>query len=163
MSGVYSSGADAAPLALPPEPPAAEGLGGGAAEDDGDHDCEDNDVFSPLLDLLERFPDLFAQQVLQHLAPIDRTFLAQTGGVCRAAVVASDLPRAGTREEVLEGWKFVGGHAPAHGVCRVHRAAGLGQGERVPVGCADLCAPPLDMGVWRCCSGRGRVTARGAR
>ena len=39
-----------------------------------------------LVDLLERFPDLFAQQVLSHLDPIDRTFLAQTGGVCRAAL-----------------------------------------------------------------------------
>ena len=35
--------------------------------------------------------------------PIDRTFLAQAGSTCRAAVVASDMPRAGTREEVLEG------------------------------------------------------------
>ena len=35
--------------------------------------------------------------------PIDRTFLAQAGGACRAAVAASDLPRAGTRQEVLEG------------------------------------------------------------
>jgi len=53
--------------------------------------------------LLERFPDLFAQKVLQHLDPIDRTFLAQAGGTCRAAVAASDMPRAGTRQEVLEG------------------------------------------------------------
>ena len=58
-------------------------------------------TFSPLLDLLERFPDLFAQRVLQHLDPIDRTFLAQTGGACRAAVAASDLPRAGTSRVVL--------------------------------------------------------------
>jgi len=56
-------------------------------------------TFSPLLDLLERFPDLFAQRVLQHLDPIDRTFLAQAGGACRAAVVASDLPRAGGPRE----------------------------------------------------------------
>ena len=33
--------------------------------------------------------------------PIDRTFLAQTGGACRTAVAASKLPRAGTRREVL--------------------------------------------------------------
>jgi hypothetical protein len=93
MAEVPCSGA--APLSLPPEPPAAEGHGGGAA-DDGD----DNNTFSQLLDLLERFPDLFAQKVLQHLDPIDRTFLAQAGGACRAAVAASDLPRAGTREQV---------------------------------------------------------------
>jgi len=66
---------------------------------DDDHDAT-NALF-PLLDLLERFPDLFAQKVLAHLDPIDRTFLAQTGSTCRAAVAASDLPRAGIREEVL--------------------------------------------------------------
>ena len=85
MAGISSS-SSAAAAALPPPPatPAAEG--GGA---------------SPLLDLLERFPDLFAQKVLQHLDPIDRTFLAHTGGLCRAAVAASDLPRAGIRLVVL--------------------------------------------------------------
>jgi len=63
-------------------------------------DRTDN-TFSPLHDLLERFPDLFAQKVLQHLDPIDRTFLAQAGWACRVAVAASDLPRAGTRWVVL--------------------------------------------------------------
>jgi len=33
-----------------------------------------------------------------------------------------------------------GGDASARGLRRVHRAAGMGQGERLPVGCADLCA-----------------------
>jgi hypothetical protein len=32
--------------------------------------------------------------------PIDRTSLAQTGGACRAAVAASGMLRAGTRQEV---------------------------------------------------------------
>jgi hypothetical protein len=92
MGAVCSSAADAAPLPPPHVPPAAEGQGGGD---------DDNDDFSPLLDLVERFPDLFEQKVLAHLDPIDRTFLAQTAGACRAAVAASDLPRAGTREEVM--------------------------------------------------------------
>ena len=48
-----------------------------------------------------KVPDLFAQKVLQHLDPIDRTFLAQAGSACRAAVAASDLPRAGTSRQVL--------------------------------------------------------------
>jgi len=104
MAGISSSIAGAAPLSPPPVQPAAEGHGGAAdhgenADDDNDND---NENFSPLLDLLERFPDLFAQNVLAYLAPIDRTFLAQTGGACRAAVAASNLPRAGTRRvEVL--------------------------------------------------------------
>jgi hypothetical protein len=72
---------DAAPLPL-----------GGADDDDDD---SDNSTFFPLIDLLERFPDLFAQKVLAHLDPIDRTFLAQAGSACRAAVAASGLPRAG--------------------------------------------------------------------
>jgi len=33
--------------------------------------------------------------------PIDRTFLAQTGRLCRAVVTASGLPRAGTKPDVL--------------------------------------------------------------
>ena len=93
MEGIPSSAADAAPLSPPPKPPAAEGHGG------ANHD-DDNGIPPPLIDLLERFPDLFAQKV-QHLDPIDRTFLAQAGGACRAAVTASDLPRARTRVEVL--------------------------------------------------------------
>ena len=92
MAGISSSGADAAPLSPPPEPPAAEGHGGGAAK---------VTTFSPLVDLLQRFPDLFEQKVLRHLDPIDRTFLAQAGSAYRAAVVASDQPRAGTRDEVF--------------------------------------------------------------
>jgi len=63
-------------------------------------DTDDNNTYPPLLDLLERFPDLFAQKLLVHLDPIDRTFLAQAGSACRAAVAASDLPRAGTRVAV---------------------------------------------------------------
>ena len=97
MGGICLSAAHAAPLSPPPEPPAVEGHGVGADDDDS--------IFSPLLDLLERFPDLFALKLLVHLDPIDRTFLAQAGSACRAAVVASDLPRAsdlpnGMRSEV---------------------------------------------------------------
>jgi hypothetical protein len=98
MAGIHSSSPGAAPLSPSPEPPAAEGHGGGAADDDDDNN---DNTFFPLLDLLQRFPDLFAQKVLAHLAPIDRTFLAQTEGACRAAVAVSDLPRAGTRGVVL--------------------------------------------------------------
>jgi len=98
MSTTSFSTADAAHLTPPPAPLAAEGHGGGAADDDADDD--DNNTFFPLLELVERFPGLFAQKVLQHLDPIDRTFLAQAGSACRAAVVASDLPIAGTRRVV---------------------------------------------------------------
>jgi len=90
MAGIssFGVGVGAAPVAPPPAPLAAEGH-------------NDGDTVSPLVDLLERFPELFAQKVLRHLDPIDRTFLEQVGGACRAAVAASDLPRAGSRAEVL--------------------------------------------------------------
>ena len=52
----------------------------------------------------------------------------------------------------------VGGNAQAGGV--LHVAAGLGQGERLSVGCADMCARRSDRA---CCSGRGRTAARGIR
>ena len=56
-----------------------------------------------LLRLLEELRDLFFEEVLRRLDPIDRTFLAQAGSACRAAVTAaSDLLRAGTREEAWE-------------------------------------------------------------
>jgi len=100
MKGISSPVADAAPLSPPSDPPATEGHGGGAETVDDD-DNDNNDTFSPLLDLVQRFHDLFVQKVLRHLEPIDRTFLAQAGWACRAAVAASDLPRAGTRRVVL--------------------------------------------------------------
>ena len=75
MSGISSSNTAAAPLSPPPEPPMAEGHGGGTADADDD----DNNSFSPLLDLLERFPYLFAQKVLQHLNPIAAPFSRRRG------------------------------------------------------------------------------------
>jgi hypothetical protein len=55
----------------------------------------------PLLDLLERHPILFAQEVLARLAPADRASLAGVGLVWRDAVYLSSifpdgLPRAET-------------------------------------------------------------------
>jgi hypothetical protein len=99
MAGFSPYTADAAPLSRSPGLPVAAGQGEGAAPAAAAADDDNNAVF-PLLDLLERFPDLFAQKVLPHVDPIDRTFLAQTGGAARAAVAASYLPRAGTRVEV---------------------------------------------------------------
>jgi hypothetical protein len=102
MAGISYSAADVATRWLPPEPPATEFHAGVGTDDDTDNDNNtDNNAVSPLLDLVERFPDLFEREVLRRVDPVDRTFLAQAGGVCLAAVAASDLPRAGTREEVL--------------------------------------------------------------
>jgi hypothetical protein len=95
MAGISSFSTGAVPLLMLAAPPEYWGVPGRGSYN------HSNNTFSPLIDLLERFPDLFALKVLRHLDPIDRTFLAQAGGACRAAVAASDLPRAGTREEVL--------------------------------------------------------------
>jgi hypothetical protein len=48
---------------------------------------------SPLLDLHQRHPDLFAEEVLQRLDPTALTMLAQVGRPWLAAVLASGLPR----------------------------------------------------------------------
>jgi hypothetical protein len=145
MAGIASSAADAAP-----EP---EGHGAG---DDG-IDGDDN-TFAPLLDLVERFPDLFAQKVLAHLDPIDRTFLAQTRGACRAAVAASDLPRAGTRRVVLGRSVWVVTHTlgelrPSSGWRGPRATAARGLFRHV--------RSPHLAGMWRSCNGREIATARG--
>jgi hypothetical protein len=69
MAGIYSSVADAAPLSPPPEPPATEGVGGGAHNDNENNDgstsspLADNAAAPLLDDLHERCPDLFEQMV----------------------------------------------------------------------------------------------------
>ena len=70
--------------------------------DDGDND------FSPLLDLLQRFPDLFEKCVLERLDPFDRASLAQTGSAFQDAVYPRSIfphgvPRAQTTGVVLPG------------------------------------------------------------
>jgi hypothetical protein len=115
MAGVSASSADAAPLSPPSEPPAAKGHGGSSANKDN--------IFSPLVDLLERFPDLFAQKVLRHLDPIDRTFLAQAGSACRVAIKDSEFPREGTRRVVQGTWVLVVTHRFVKFVTSVERLA----------------------------------------
>jgi hypothetical protein len=71
----------------------AEPLDAVGHEDDGSDD-DDNCL---LLDLIKRHPDLFEKEVLGRLGPAERAFLGQVNHGCRAAVLASDLPCAGTR------------------------------------------------------------------
>ena len=80
-----------------PAPPAPSLSGGG-----NDHDVHDNnDDFSPLLDLLQRFPDLVEQYVLERLDPTARAALARTGSAFQDAVYPRSIfpvgiPRAQT-------------------------------------------------------------------
>jgi hypothetical protein len=83
------------------------------------------DAPTPLLDLAERHPVLFAVEVLQRLDPVDRTMLAQVGRPW-LAVLVSGLPRMPNQGS--------DGASPSQGVMHVCRAAGLGQGEWVPMG-----------------------------
>ena len=76
-SSSSARGPGAAPLSPPPEPPAAVSHGGGADADDHDHD--ETTFPPPLLDLLQRFPDLFEKFVLERLDPTARASLARTG------------------------------------------------------------------------------------
>ena len=69
------------------------GHGGGGSDD--------NDTCM-LLDLIKRDPDLFEKEVLERLDPADRAFVGQASHGCRAAVVASDLPCAGTRAGIMQ-------------------------------------------------------------
>jgi len=51
---------------------------------------------SPLLRrFLEELPEVFEVEVLPRLDPTYRALFSRAGGSCRAAVVASSLPRAG--------------------------------------------------------------------
>ncbi len=52
---------------------------------------------SSLLSFLEEYPDLFKDEVLPRLDSTDIAVFAQVGPPLLAAVVASDLPCAGTR------------------------------------------------------------------
>ena len=93
---------------------------------------------SPLVGgLLQELPEVFAAEVLPWLDPADRAMVAQVAPPWLAAVVASGLPRAGKTAGVpLKLGEFVGSVGRL-GVRRVRRAAGLGDGERVPVGRED--------------------------
>jgi hypothetical protein len=79
------------PEPAPPAPPLSAG------GDDENHD--DHDDFSPLLDLLERFPDLFEKYVLEHPDPTARASLAGAGSafldvVFPRSIFPFGLPRA---------------------------------------------------------------------
>jgi hypothetical protein len=63
----------------------------------GGEPLNEQDQWSPLLDLLEKLPDLFDAEVLRRVDPADRAFFAQVSHGCRAMVLASKLPCAGTR------------------------------------------------------------------
>jgi hypothetical protein len=155
MTGIFPSSSGAAPLAPPPEPPAAEGHGDSAVTDDNT-----NSTLFPLLDLLERFPDLFAHKVLAHLDPIDRTFVAQVGSACRTTVAASGLPRAGTRGVVMGRSVWVVTHKLKEFCTSVARLA-WAKASGCPWVEWTCVLTSLGAGTWMCCGGRGRTTARG--
>jgi hypothetical protein len=52
--------------------------------------------------LLDELPEIFRQEILPLLDPADRAIVAQVGRGCRAAVLTSGLPCAGTRVGMRE-------------------------------------------------------------
>jgi hypothetical protein len=50
---------------------------------------DEEDQKSPLLDLVEKFPDLFDAEVLRRVEPADHAFFAQVSHGFRAAVLVS--------------------------------------------------------------------------
>jgi hypothetical protein len=50
-----------------------------SAGGDDKHDNHNHDDISPLLDLLQRFPDLFLKEVLERLGPTARGSRSRTG------------------------------------------------------------------------------------
>jgi hypothetical protein len=86
-----------------PAPPAPSPSGGG----------DDRDSSPPLLDLLQRFPDLFLKEVLERLNPTARISLARTGSafldvVFPRAIFPFGLPtRAETTGDAVRVFKLV--------------------------------------------------------
>ena len=162
------------PAPAPPAPPRSDG------GDDDDHDC------SPLLDLLQRFPDLFEKYVLERLDPAARSLLARTGRAFLDAVYPRyifpfGLPLAqettgGVAARVFKLVHFLGSierlaWAKANGCpwesWKCTSAARSGHLEVLQWARQHGCpwsarpTPPRGAGTWRFCAGRGSTTARG--
>ena len=90
------------PEPAPPAPP----LSAGSDDDDVDHDD-----FSPLLDLLQRFPDLFLKEVLERLDSTARALLARTGSAFWDLVFPRSIFPSG----------LLGAETPAAGAARVFK------------------------------------------
>jgi hypothetical protein len=73
------------------------GHGDGNGEENGNNGDGGSDDTFPLLDrLLEELPEILERFVLPALDPADLAMLARTARLWRAAVVSSNLPRAGS-------------------------------------------------------------------
>ena len=113
----------------------------GSPEVENDEEDAPSELLGPLL----------VKHVLGRLDSTDFALLARVAKPWLAVVLANNLPRAGKEGAVtlrVEG--FVGSAA----LFAWAKDNGCPWNERT-------CAPPLRAGTWRCCSGRGRTTARG--
>jgi hypothetical protein len=81
-----------------PAPPAFSLSGGGGDED---HD------FSPLLDVLQRFPGIFHEEVLERLDPTARAALAASGSTFRETVYPRPICPVGLLRAQTTGWGVV--------------------------------------------------------
>jgi len=85
---------------------------------------------SPLLGgLLEKLPEVLAVEVLSQLESTDFAICGRVGSETGGGSGLRPAARGGDRGDAV----------PDQPVCRVRRAAGLTQGERLPVGGDGLC------------------------
>ena len=102
----------------------------------GDDDGHDHDDVSPLLDLLQKFPDLFQKYVLERLDPFDRATLARAGSAFRDAV----YPRSIFPDGLPRAQETTGPVMGAGGVRRVFKLVNfLGSAERLAWAKANNC------------------------
>ena len=111
---------------------------------------------------------------------LDRGILARTGNAPRTAVKSSGLPHVGgsVRGARVSISSFFSSPATRLGNCEWLRLADevnlpggrpgwtpggaeIGAGARLYVGRQDMRLPPLRVGTWRCCNGRGNKAVHG--
>jgi hypothetical protein len=127
---------------------------------DGSED--DDDLYSSLLDLLERHPELFVAQVLERVDPTARASLARVGSAFRDAVFPRSIFPFGLPPRVQT-------TGDAVGAVRVFKLVDfLGSAERLAWAKANgcpwgvrTCQLALGAGTWLYCSGRGSSTVGG--
>ena len=119
-----------------------------------------DDDYSPLLDLLQRFPGFFETYVLERLDPTARASLARTGSafwdvVFPRSIFSVSLRARGRRRVGPRVFKLVDFLAIAHRLAWANGCPWVAQTRVVK--------SPLGEGTWRGCSGRGSTAARGIR
>jgi len=115
----------------------------------GGDDHDDSSSSPPLLDLFERFPDLFEKYVLERLDPTTRASLARTGSACWDLVFPTSIFPFGLLHAETP---------PAAGAARVFKLVDfLGSAERLAWAKANGC--PWNAGTCDLAAQEGNLVA----